>query len=225
MAQGRRGFTLIELLVVIAIIGILAGILLATVFQVMDRAKRSGAAHDIKNIENALNHYYEKYHSLPDDPYDNYAANASWAADSPTFVSFMYRLLGGLTTGPVAQRVNPSRAFIDASIRRLRSTSTPTDPKSATDVLFLDPWGSNPYLYVRGIMALSHPWGSTWPGNREKRCNLWSVGNDGLCQSCRVSATNFSGHHSSAATPPAPGPHRGGDLKTEDDINNWGGSR
>jgi general secretion pathway protein G len=53
-----QGFTLVELVIVMAIIGILAGFVLANVMPQRDKAARTRALADIKEMETALNIYY-----------------------------------------------------------------------------------------------------------------------------------------------------------------------
>jgi general secretion pathway protein G len=61
----RHAFTLIELLVVVAVIAILAGLTLAALGGVNDRAARSRARSEISAIANALETYRSKHGSYP----------------------------------------------------------------------------------------------------------------------------------------------------------------
>lgn len=73
LPAGRQGFTLIELLTVIAIIGILASIVLVSLTTARQKARDARRISDVKNIQLALEEYYNdnlKY------PQDIYAANA-----------------------------------------------------------------------------------------------------------------------------------------------------
>lgn len=65
--KSRRGFTLIELLVVIAIIGLLATIALVAVNQSRIRSRDTRRMADIKQIQTALEMYYQQYDQYPEE--------------------------------------------------------------------------------------------------------------------------------------------------------------
>jgi general secretion pathway protein G len=52
-----RGFTLVELMIVVSIIGLLVGVLLVSVNTQRDKANRTRAAADIKEMDTALGIY------------------------------------------------------------------------------------------------------------------------------------------------------------------------
>ena len=221
------GFTLIELLVVIAIIGVLAGLLLAAVFQVLKSAKRTVAKEDLDNLAKGINSYYERNLVLPADPWNNFPDPPSAISDPTETRTFIHRLLGN---GDPAG----NGAYWDAPLGRLRSPLVnPSNPRVASDVIFLDPWQQNGYLYVRGIASLSFLPASWWKGNGTARYNLWTAGPDLLCDSCAeagkyepappgVPSPNYFGWKHADRTAPAGAEHRGGDEVVWDDIVNWG---
>jgi|GEM_PF-1008553 len=61
------GFTLIELLVVIAIVGILASIVLASVNSAKQKGSDAARKGDIKALETAMELYYSKNNTYPQD--------------------------------------------------------------------------------------------------------------------------------------------------------------
>lgn len=61
----KRGFTLIELLVVIAVIGMLASIVLVSLGPARGKARDARRLSDLKQIQLALELYYDKYESYP----------------------------------------------------------------------------------------------------------------------------------------------------------------
>lgn len=63
-----KGFTLIELLVVIAIIGILSGVVLASLNKTRAKARDARKQADFRQINTVLNFYYDKYGTMPESP-------------------------------------------------------------------------------------------------------------------------------------------------------------
>ncbi len=56
--NNKKGFTLIELLVVVAIIGILSSVVLASLNSAREKARDARRKSDLKQIQNALEMYY-----------------------------------------------------------------------------------------------------------------------------------------------------------------------
>ena len=63
----RSGFTLIELLIVISIIGILSTVVLASLGSARERARDSNRVTDIRQIQLALELYFEQNGEYPTD--------------------------------------------------------------------------------------------------------------------------------------------------------------
>ena len=75
----RRAFTLIELLVVIAIIALLMAILMPSLRQAKELARRAVCMTNLHNIYNAAVGYDSEYDTLPTTPY---IAGSPWFAKS-----------------------------------------------------------------------------------------------------------------------------------------------
>lgn len=72
----KRGFTLIELLVVIAIIGILSSVVLASLNTARARARDAKIRSELRQINIAINLYFQKYGYYPANTYpNNYCSN------------------------------------------------------------------------------------------------------------------------------------------------------
>lgn len=100
----RDGFTLVELLVVIAIIGILIGILLPSVQQVREAARRTTCLNNLKQMGLATHEYYSTFRKY--QPGCNLDTGASWQA----------YILSNLEKGSIAESVNlTSDAFVWSS--------------------------------------------------------------------------------------------------------------
>lgn len=75
--MNKRGFTLIELLVVIAIIGILSSVVLASLNSARQKSRDSRRIADVKQIQNALELYYDASSTYP----------SALSALAPTYIS------------------------------------------------------------------------------------------------------------------------------------------
>lgn len=67
MKKDKKGFTLIELLVVIAIIGLLSTLSILALNQARARARDAKRIADVKQIQTALEMYYNAEGDYPDD--------------------------------------------------------------------------------------------------------------------------------------------------------------
>ncbi len=67
----RKGFTLMELLVVIAIIGLLSTVAMVTLSTARQKARDAKRLADVKQIQTALELYYNNFNSYPMGDIDN----------------------------------------------------------------------------------------------------------------------------------------------------------
>jgi prepilin-type N-terminal cleavage/methylation domain-containing protein len=75
----NKGFTLIELLVVIAIIGILSSVVLASLNSARSKSRDAKRMSDVKQIQLALELYYDQNGSYPTSPgCSGSSPNSSW---------------------------------------------------------------------------------------------------------------------------------------------------
>lgn len=85
----KSGFTLIELLVVIAIIGILASVVLASLSQARNKAKDAKRISDMKQIQTALELYYNDNGRYPPPV----SGNGSWEESNEDNGAFLTDLV------------------------------------------------------------------------------------------------------------------------------------
>ncbi len=99
MAKNKKGFTLIELLVVIAIIGLLAAIIAVSVNSARKKARDAQRVSDMKQIQTALELYYDDNEEYPEEN----SSNGSWEhsyEDGGDFIDFL-KDQGYMPTVPV----------------------------------------------------------------------------------------------------------------------------
>lgn len=65
LSRMKKGFTLVELLVVIAIIGLLSSVIFASLNSARAKGRDARRMADLKNIQTALNVYYDTHASFP----------------------------------------------------------------------------------------------------------------------------------------------------------------
>lgn len=88
--KNQRGFTLIELLVVIAIIGILSGIVIASLGNAKSSGRDAKRIADIKNIQFALALYYNDNLKYPNSAVTNTASAGNIVKELvPAYMSVM----------------------------------------------------------------------------------------------------------------------------------------
>lgn len=111
----RKGFTLIEMLIVIAIIGILASMVLVGLGPVQRQGRDSRRISDLRQVQNALELYYNKCGFYP-GPVQTNAASCSSYVQITTWSSLTTSLSG---TGSV-----------------IGINSIPNDPSSGKDYFY-----------------------------------------------------------------------------------------
>ncbi|MEA3463593.1 MAG: type II secretion system protein [Patescibacteria group bacterium] len=86
--ESKKGFTLIELLVVISIIGFLATLAVVALNNAREKARDARRMADMKQIQLALDLYYDDYNEYPEEN----SSNGSWEhsyEDGGDFIDFL----------------------------------------------------------------------------------------------------------------------------------------
>ncbi len=158
----KRGFTLIELLVVIAIIGLLSAVVLASLTTAQQKGRDARRLSDIKQIQLALELYYDANQSYPTDIY---AANvlapgyiATMPHDPSSNLPYAYVGLTGYASGSVCGSYH-----LGARLEQSGSTALSSD---------FD--GSPNGTYGSGTSDGPACTGSSWAGNND----IAATGND-----------------------------------------------
>jgi type II secretion system protein G len=84
----NKGFTLIELLVVIAIIGLLSTLSVVALNNAREKARNARRVADVKQIQTALELYYNDNNSYPDSN-DIYFGTGAIATNSVTYMTIV----------------------------------------------------------------------------------------------------------------------------------------
>jgi len=86
----QKGFTLIELLVVIAIIGLLATIVMVSLNTARQKARDARRISDIRQLQVALQLYYDSYGHYPSDFADLMSVYISAGPLDPVGANYQY---------------------------------------------------------------------------------------------------------------------------------------
>lgn len=87
MKKNQKGFTLIELLVVIAIIGVLSTLAVVSLNNARQKSRDSKRVGDVKQIQNALELYYNDANGYPER--DDVRAGAPIAFNGTTYMAIV----------------------------------------------------------------------------------------------------------------------------------------
>lgn len=121
----EKGFTLIELLVVIAIIGVLSTLAVVSLNNARQKSRDSKRVSDIKQIQNALELYYNDVNGYPDAQAaitlgsTNYASLSSGAGFSSSSTASGVKYMQQVPSAPT-----PADNTCDSTSNSYRYTST-----------------------------------------------------------------------------------------------------
>ena len=163
--QNRQGFTLIELLTVMVIISVLVGLLFPVASAVMNSAKKTQAATDIKSIITASSSYQADYGKLPltSDQTNSQAGSGSDVdygdpnpgASSPGFQLYdILRAVADVKNGfNTNNEYNPKRVvYFEANNVK--------NPKVPTSGILTEDFNNKKYTIKVGSMV--DPWGNEY---------------------------------------------------------------
>lgn len=141
------GFTLLELLIVIVIIGILVSFISLSVFQGLVRARDAQRKSDIKQIQAALQVYFQDHNEYPPSQSCNSGDAACWK----TFIGDPY--IKKMPTDPLnndtylyyycINTTDNSKYTLVANLENAKDSQRTTDPKDCSS------WVGGSNLYIK----------------------------------------------------------------------------
>lgn len=113
--QKNKGFTLIELLVVIAVIGILASVVMVSLNSARGKARDSNRMAAIRELQKALEFYYDKYGTYPVKTEDECGNTEGYTVANNNFMQSLVTegFLGSIITDP--GKINCNLQYTDRS--------------------------------------------------------------------------------------------------------------
>jgi prepilin-type N-terminal cleavage/methylation domain-containing protein len=144
--RGRRacGFTLIELLTVIAIVAVLMSLLFAAIGGAMEKAKRTQARNDIRQLVAAINAYNEEYGTLPVTKAQT-GTQVTYRTDN----SDLLYTLRAVPQGANADNALNPRGIVFIDVPNAKNPSHPQGGISKG--IWFDPWGRQPGKPESGV--------------------------------------------------------------------------
>lgn len=137
MNRIKRFFTIIELLVVISVIAILMGILIPTIGNIRQNAKKTKAKAEINAIVTAIKQYEQTYGVLPWGG----GSDVQWedqSSEDDEYDTLMQILTQtNMTSGDATNRKTYG------NVRKISMLDVPKDFETKG---YLDPWGTNRYV-------------------------------------------------------------------------------
>jgi len=165
-----RGFTLIELLVVISVIGLLASVVLVALNSARLKARDAKRKADLKQLNTALNLYYQDNNAYPNCVGWVYSTDPTWNTTSCLYTA-LKPYLSKLPLDPTNNSNSPwvtgdySYAYISSANSNLQDYDLVGQLENTTDtqICQFKQWLFHYYIYNPPIITSS--WCSNADGN------------------------------------------------------------